>query len=155
MSPPAALRVELSEDDAGFSALAASAGFGGWSAAKAAGQRAAGGALLRAQLDGASCGYLLMSKLLDEAELLLVVVALEARGQGVGRALLDEAERWLRREGVRRWFLEVEADNHPAAALYARAGFLEVGARPDYYGAGRDARVLRLELQADQKASTP
>lgn len=146
MSPPAGLSVQLSEDDAGFAALAASVGFGGWSAAKAAAQRAAGGALLCARIEGEPRGYLLLSKLLDEAELLLVIVAADARGQGIGGALLGEAARWLRREGARRCFLEVEASNEAAAALYARAGFVQVGLRPGYYGQGRDARVLRLDL---------
>jgi ribosomal-protein-alanine N-acetyltransferase len=44
--------------------------------------------------------------------------------------------------------LEVSANNEAARALYARAGFVEVGRRPRYYASGADALVLRLDLSA-------
>ena len=44
-------------------------------------------------------------------------------------------------------FLEVAADNAAARGLYDSAGFVPCGVRPDYYGPGRDALVLRRDRQ--------
>jgi ribosomal-protein-alanine N-acetyltransferase len=43
-------------------------------------------------------------------------------------------------------FLEVAADNKAANALYAGAGFVQVGERRGYYPDGGDALVLRLDI---------
>ena len=61
----------------------------------------------------------------DEAHghVAILVVAREAEGQGVGRALLDAADEWGRRRGFRRLTLAVFADNARAKALYARHGW--------------------------------
>ena len=52
--------------------------------------------------------------------------------------------------GVRAVFLEVDEQNQPAIRLYARAGFREVGRRPNYYpadgGTAAGALVLRRDL---------
>ena len=54
-----------------------------------------------------------------------IVVAQDARGQGIGGALC----RWLldqaAGQGARVAYLQVEADNAPARALYARLGFAD------------------------------
>jgi predicted GNAT family N-acyltransferase len=50
----------------------------------------------------------------------------ELRGQGVGAALLDEAERCAREAGSRRIDLHAQT---PAVALYARGGFVQRGGR--------------------------
>jgi GNAT superfamily N-acetyltransferase len=47
----------------------------------------------------------------------------EARGAGIGRALLAEAERLTRAQGLRRLSIGVLAGNDRAAALYRQAGF--------------------------------
>lgn len=47
----------------------------------------------------------------------------EYRGEGVGSALLDAAERRLRELGVGTVALEVMADNEDARRFYARAGY--------------------------------
>ena len=53
--------------------------------------------------------------------------------------------------GARTLFLEVR-DGNLAASLYARAGFIEVGRRKDYYtgidGARFDAITMRRDLNA-------
>jgi GNAT superfamily N-acetyltransferase len=51
-----------------------------------------------------------------------VAVLAGHRGQGIGRQLLDAAERWARKEGLARMSLEVLDDN-PARRLYERVGF--------------------------------
>lgn len=54
-------------------------------------------------------------------------VALEARGCGVGAALLDQVVGWARTNGARVVKLAVSADNQAATALYHRAGFYPIG----------------------------
>jgi ribosomal protein S18 acetylase RimI-like enzyme len=49
----------------------------------------------------------------------------ERRGRGYGEALLGELARFAAARGARRLYLQVECDNAPALALYARAGFAE------------------------------
>lgn len=54
-------------------------------------------------------------------------VAPEARGAGVGRALLDAAVAWAHERGAARVALWVNAENESAMRLYERAGFARVG----------------------------
>ena len=71
------------------------------------------------------------------------------RGQGWGGRLLAAGEDWMREQGLRVCRAEVKADNHAARRLYARQGYREAGALPDYYGAGLDG--VRLVKQLDAK----
>ena len=54
-------------------------------------------------------------------------VAPEFRGQGLGRALLDEAGRTVLARGGRKLSLRVLASNRRARAVYAAAGFVVEG----------------------------
>jgi ribosomal protein S18 acetylase RimI-like enzyme len=56
-------------------------------------------------------------------------VAPEARGRGVGDALLQAAIHWARQYGARFAKLGVTCGDTPAVRLYQRAGFVEFGAR--------------------------
>jgi ribosomal-protein-alanine N-acetyltransferase len=60
--------------------------------------------------------------------------------------LLRAAEQRSRDAGARRMFLEVATNNVAASALYARAGYAEVGRRARYYADGADALVLARSL---------
>lgn len=94
-------------------------------------------------------GFLLCREAAGEAEILTVAVAPEARGQGLGRLLIEAAAARFLAAGTGAIFLEVAADNAAALALYGKLGFRTVGLRPGYYprGASRvDARILRLDL---------
>ncbi|HEY2008947.1 MAG TPA: GNAT family N-acetyltransferase [Rhizomicrobium sp.] len=93
-------------------------------------------------------GFVLARAAADEAEILTLAVRPEARGKGLGRALLQAAIGKARELGAATMFLEVGADNPHALALYAGLGFAKVGMRKAYYE-GRDALVLRLPLAAD------
>lgn len=93
-------------------------------------------------------GFVLGRAAADEAEILTLAVAPHARGQGLGRALLQAAINRARELGATTMFLEVGADNPAALALYAGLGFAKVGQRKAYYE-GRDALVLRLPLAGD------
>jgi GNAT superfamily N-acetyltransferase len=53
-----------------------------------------------------------------------VVTAPQARGRGVGRALLDDLRVRAREAGCTRWYLNVKQDNAVAIRLYERCGFV-------------------------------
>lgn len=97
--------------------------------------------------DGASrvIGFSLSRLLLDEAELLLLAVAPDARGVGIGRALIEQAVSRAAGRGATRLLLEVR-DGNAAIGLYGDVGFVQIGRRRDYYrghgGVLRDALTL-------------
>ncbi|MGH9524294.1 MAG: ribosomal protein S18-alanine N-acetyltransferase [Terriglobales bacterium] len=84
-----------------------------------------------------------------------VVVAPEFRGRGIGLALvtavIDRANS-ARAEAVH---LEVRASNSAARALYRRAGFIEIGARPHYYDhPDEDAVLYRFQCSRSLELDT-
>lgn len=87
-----------------------------------------GALFLVAETHARPCGYLIVrpraqTRLRHTADLQMGVHS-TARGRGVGRRLLDTALERLACEGVVEIvYLMVRADNHPALALYAAAGF--------------------------------
>ena len=91
-------------------------------------------------------GLLVGRIILDEAELLTLAVAPEARRQGLGRALLSGFTTALRERGVASAFLEVAADNIAARALYRSENWQQCGVRRRYFGPRTDAIVMRLVL---------
>lgn len=91
-------------------------------------------------------GALLLRVAADESEVLTVAVLPEARGQGLGRALLDRAKTEARARGAESMVLEVSVANAPALRLYAAADFQTVGRRPRYYPGGSDALIQRCTL---------
>ncbi|HTR87864.1 MAG TPA: ribosomal protein S18-alanine N-acetyltransferase [Reyranella sp.] len=101
--------------------------------------------------DGMDIGFALCRVAADEAELLTIAVSADHRRRGAGRALLGEIIAASCTRGAATLFLEVAADNPAAQALYAQAGFKEVGRRRGYYMRGAylavDAVVLRLALK--------
>jgi RimJ/RimL family protein N-acetyltransferase len=65
-----------------------------------------------------------------------LMVAIDARRQGVGTALLQAAVDWAREEGVRKLELHVFPWNAAAIALYDRFGFEREGLRKAHYRRG-------------------
>ena len=96
--------------------------------------------------DGAIVGYIGYSLVLDEAEIGNICVLDRYRRRGIASALLDAVGEDLRRRGAATVFLEVEDGNDPAKALYLKKGFEVISVRRDYYGAGRDAHIMRWIL---------
>jgi aminoglycoside 6'-N-acetyltransferase I len=54
-------------------------------------------------------------------------VSPEARGTGVGRALIAAAEEWGRLQGCTEFASAAEADNDVSAAAHRAVGFTEAG----------------------------
>lgn len=78
------------------------------------------------------------------ADLHRLVVAPAARRTGVATALVLAGAAAVAHKGARAVMLEVRYDNEPAIALYQKLGFEQLAMRPDYYGPGVHALVLRL-----------
>ncbi|GAB5448679.1 GNAT family N-acetyltransferase [Gymnodinialimonas sp.] len=78
-------------------------------------------------------GFALMQIIAPEAELITISILPTARGQGHGRALLGQAIQAAQKHGATTMYLEVEADNTAALALYTAAGFETTGRRAGYY----------------------
>lgn len=77
------------------------------------------------------------------ARLYSIAVAGSRRGAGLGRRLLADAERVVRRRRKRALRLEVREDNRAAIALYEAQGYRLIGRYAAYYADNIDA--LRYE----------
>lgn len=89
--------------------------------------------ILAEDADGATLGYAGLRAVGVEGDVQTIAVDADARGRGIGRALLAELLAEAQRRGVRELFLEVRADNPVARSLYASVGFVDIGVRPRYY----------------------
>lgn len=78
-----------------------------------------------------------------------VEVSPEARGQGVGRELLNRAENSVRVAGARSIWLHVEEGNTAAIRLYGAQGYRCEGREEDYYPEGRAALIYVKLLDAE------
>lgn len=76
------------------------------------------------------------------------IVDPERRQQGLGTRFMSLFLNELRDWGLSEVHLEVAEDNAAALALYRSSGFQETSRRKDYYGPGRDALRMILDLQA-------
>ncbi len=104
--------------------------------------------VLVAEAGGEVAGYciVLFRANTRSARLYSIAVAPGRAGRGLGRSLLDAAERaaLLRRSRTIR--LEVRADNDRAIAIYLRAGFRPAGTIANYYRDGATALKLEKDL---------
>ncbi len=98
---------------------------------------------------GELLGFVLSRRALEDAEILSIAVAKKARGAGVATRLLGHHIERLTELGVKSLFLEVEAGNTAALALYRRAGFRQVGERKGYYQTGSGPAATALILRRD------
>ena len=81
-----------------------------------------------------------------EADILTVGVVPEHRGKGIAKALMALITNWAKEQGTTAMMLEVKIDNLQAISLYESLGYSTLNIRKDYFGAGLDAQVMRLEL---------
>lgn len=85
-------------------------------------------------------GFVLTRSGADEEELLLIAVAPEYRGRGVGKRLIELLFDAARARETRHIFLEMRRGN-PAEHLYRKSGFEPIGRRPDYYRTSNGNRI--------------
>jgi len=86
----------------------------------------------------------------DSCELMLVGVLPAYRQRGIGHQLIHHLKAECQARGLARIFLEVGVRNPGAKALYASAGFVQIGLRKDYYtaadGSKDDAITMECRL---------
>ena len=112
---------------------------------------------LVADSDGRIDGHGIMMARAGEAHILNVCVDPRMRRSGVASALLSTLLDIAVTANANCAFLEVRPSNHGAIALYQRAGFHEVGRRPNYYPApsGREDALVMARGLADPDEDGP
>ncbi len=94
-------------------------------------------------------GFLIRTSKHGEPYVWAVAVRKQSRGQGIGKALIDEAVCEVRENGLR-WSkgigLTVNVDNTDAIRLYLKEGFRVTKVLIDYYGPGGDGIFMRKKL---------
>lgn len=104
-----------------------------------------------AMRDGRVAGFLILSAVLDEAEILEVAVSGDLRRKGIASELMSEISNWCQKNGIAQIFLEVRESNLPARAYYKKFGFSENGRRKNYYrDPVEDAVLMSKKLQISQ-----
>ena len=87
-------------------------------------------------------GFLIARHLAQEWELENIVVAPEARGQGVGTRLMEELLTRAQEANSHAVFLEVRESNTAAISLYRKLGFQQTGRRKSYYSNPAEDAIL-------------
>jgi ribosomal-protein-alanine N-acetyltransferase len=100
------------------------------------------------ELSGVLAGYAVLSTAAGEAHLLNLSIAAAWQRRGLGRGFLTYLIDYINKSEISALFLEVRVSNTAARALYAQAGFREIGIRRGYYPAydGREDAIV-LEYQ--------
>lgn len=91
-------------------------------------------------------GYMVLAFLPKKTLLHKICVVKKYRGQGVAKSLLQMEKERMARRGCAMVQLWVDEVRLPARRLYSKAGFEEVGRVQDYYGPGRMAIKMILDL---------
>ncbi len=102
--------------------------------------------LLGGSARDAPSGFAMWRDLRGEAELLTIGVEPMAQHKGLAAALLGAVCKQAAEAGAARLFLEVDAGNEAALALYRAAGFEKISLRRAYYRNGADAVVMQVLL---------
>ncbi len=90
--------------------------------------------------EGTLLGAILIQLCIDEAEILSIATAPNARRRGIGKGLLSYALKEAGRDVS--VFLEVRAKNSGAIAFYQDFGFSVIGMRKNYYKNPADDALL-------------
>ena len=90
-------------------------------------------------------GFIVWRTVADEAEIITIGVAPNARRNGIAGAMILLMEQELKKQSIVNVFLEVSEVNTPAKNLYKKYGFKPTGKRPKYYD-GVDAIIMSKRL---------
>ncbi|MGF7159025.1 ribosomal-protein-alanine N-acetyltransferase [Rhodoligotrophos appendicifer] len=129
----------------------------GWSRAEIAKLLAMPGSYcLMAMQQEEALGLAILRHAADEAEILSIGVVPEARQRGLGRGMIEAALAIAARSAIKMMFIEVDATNEPALALYRGMGFTECGRRRGYYryadGSHHDALNMRCAVAPSDRS---
>jgi len=101
---------------------------------------------IAAESDGELIGYAGIYYVSDFADVHTITVAADHRRNGIGREFLKRLINWARVKKAEAIMLEVRVGNEEALPLYLQNGFTEINRRPNYYGPGLTAIIMRKEL---------
>lgn len=82
----------------------------------------------------------------DDVDVQTIAVVPDMQRSGIGTRLLTLALAEAKRRGVAQVFLEVAVENQSAISFYRKFDFEQISIRPNYYGAGRNAYVMRRKV---------
>lgn len=92
-------------------------------------------------------GYLILTRKFDESYVWAIAVDSVARGQGVGKTLLEEAACYVIENSLSQGIgLTVNTRNISAMRLYLKENYRVVKFLSGYYGMGGDGVVMRRKL---------
>lgn len=87
-------------------------------------------------------GFLSVSIVCDEAEIINIAVMPQKQQQGIATQLWTEAKQLFEQRGVKFCFLEVRQSNEKARRFYEKCGFKVIGERRAYYQAPVEDAVI-------------
>ena len=93
---------------------------------------------------GQLISFILIQKVVNEAEIILLVTHPSHRKKGIAGMLLEGGIEHLREEKVSRIFLEVSVENEAAISFYRSHAFEIIGERKNYYSRkkNKNAKVM-------------
>jgi [ribosomal protein S18]-alanine N-acetyltransferase len=149
----AAIRQANAADAAALAALHAKALPPGWPAADfAASCKNANRLVLKAAGSAEMLGLSVLQFAADEAEILSIAVAEEARRRGIGSSILKASIGACQQKPVSYIYLEVAESNAAALNLYGKFGFAAIASRKNYYEAKGPAPVTALIMKLDLRS---
>lgn len=105
---------------------------------------------LLAEMQGNAVGMIVIRGQHEQSDVMTIAVSPERRCQGIGAKLLRAAMQEAVMAGAKTLFLDVDATNEAALALYQAFGFTQISRRKLYYrqkdGSYTDALVMSLKL---------
>ncbi|WP_298889452.1 GNAT family acetyltransferase [uncultured Serinicoccus sp.] len=84
-------------------------------------------AVLGAVVDDAVVGTVMVGHEGHRGWMYYLAVAPSHRGSGLGRRLVEEAERWVETRGIPKVMLMIRAENEAVARFYERLGYVDQG----------------------------
>jgi ribosomal-protein-alanine N-acetyltransferase len=106
------------------------------------------------ECNGILAGYVCVTALFEEAQILDVAVDPAMRGRGIARLLMEHAFSLALEKGAEVMALEVRSTNVAAISLYEQCGFARTGLRVRYYEGVDDAVLMENNLQGESSCSS-
>ncbi len=101
---------------------------------------------LVAKKDDIILGYIGISFVLDNADIISIVVSKEYTKKGIASLLLESIFKICKEKNISSIFLEVRKSNLPAQKLYEKHNFVNISTRKNYYAGVEDAYIYKKEL---------
>ncbi|WBB30690.1 ribosomal protein S18-alanine N-acetyltransferase [Parvimonas micra] len=90
-------------------------------------------------------GYILFNQILDEAEIYKIVVSKNFRNKRIAFKIVEFLLDELKKNNVKKIFLEVRKSNIPAISLYKKCGFINIREIIDYYTNPKEDGIMMLK----------